>query len=395
MVKGKKKVVVKPRVVVKNLRQKPKPPKKRLSPPPAVFGPVSTIDTAPVSIGNTIQGSAPVVIPVRDGVRIQGRDFFCNLSATAAATTGWTLVGGAPLVPHALVSSLLKSYAGIYANFVVHGLAYHYVTACPTSVQGDVMLYTSKSVGNPGISFSSANFMSVVLSDHCTVFGPLWQNCTAKYFPPQVVYPTDILNDEDLTHRGPGELFVFTKTNSTQVPGYILLDYDITFTMMQVNIRALTFPISRMKYQQVGLTLSATAVTGSSRFIAQVTGTLLDGTSSGTVPSGTTVGDVFKVIMCVTPATFTNATTSNLLAPVVITSAGALSAISTTISDGFTAYAVYYTTNALLFYPSYAAAVTQAADALFFNVSATVTFNIPAFISLVGGVETALTQSNI
>lgn len=345
--KGKNKVVKKKIVVQKKITKAKKPMVDK-----PTFGPVATIDTAPVSIGNSVTGATPVVIPIADGVRIQGRDFFCNLAATAAGTTGWTLVGGAPLVPHALVSSLLKSYAGIYSHFLVHGLAFHYITACPSSVQGDVMFYVAKDCGNPCIDFSSANFMSVVLSDHCTVFGPLWQNHTSSYFPPAILYPTDILNDEDLAHHGPGELLMFTKTNSTQVPGYVLMDYDISFSGMQVNVRALTFPISRMKYSQVGFALTATAVTsGSTRAIGVVTGLTLDGVTSGVVPSGATVGDVYKFVMCVTASTFTNCTVNNLLALPVVQSA-ATGNVALTIRDGFTCYAVYYTTNALLLYPT-------------------------------------------
>jgi len=361
----------------------------------ATFGPVATIDTAPVAIGNSVKGSAPVVVPIEDGVRIQGRDFFCNLAATAASITTWTMVGGAPLIPHALVSSLLKSYAGIYAHFVVHGMAFHYITACPSSVQGDVMFYVGKSLGDPCVNFSSANFMSVVLSDHCTVFGPLWQNHTASYFPPEEVYPTDILNDEDLTHRGPGELIMFTKSTTDQVPGYVLMDYDISFVGMQVNVRALTFPISRMKYSQVALTISSTAVTaGVTRAAFGVAGLSLDGTTTAGPPSGASGGDVYKCIINVTAAGLTNVTAANLLNLQVVNNTTIVTQ-SYAVADGYTFYAVYYTTNSLLLYPTYQDACEQV-NFFFLGVTATISVNLPSFISLVGSVGTVgLSQSSI
>jgi len=305
------------------------------------------------------------------------------------------LVGGAPLVPHALVSSLLKSYAGIYAHFVVHGLAFHYITACPSSVQGDVMFYVGKSLGSPALDSSSANFMSVVLSDHCTVFGPLWQNHTASYFPVPTMYPTDILDDEDLTHHGPGELLMYTKSTSEQVPGYVLMDYDISFVGMQVNVRALTFPVSRMKYNQVGLArTSLVSSSGSTPLSSLVTGTLLDFSTSGSAPTGVTVGDIYKVILCVSAATFTNVTASNLVTLNVLQSSGFATA-SEPLRDGFTCYAVYTTTNTLQWYPTYHAALAQNYPYVH-GVTATITYNIPAFISLCGSIgSNGLAQSNI
>lgn len=386
--------VVRKSIKVVKVQKKPKSKKSRV-PKTATFGPVATIDTAPVAIGNSVKGSAPIVVPIEDGVRIQGRDFFCNIAATAASITTWTMVGGAPLIPHALVSSLLKSYAGIYAHFVIHGMAFHYITACPSSVQGDVMFYIGKSLADPCINFSSANFMSVVLSDHCTVFGPLWQNHTASYFPPREVYPTDILNDEDLTHRGPGELIMFTKSTTDQVPGYVLMDYDISFVGMQVNVRALTFPISRMKYTQVALFLSSAAVTaGTNRAALGIGGTALDGTTTLTAPSGAAGGDVYKCIINVTASTFTNVTAANLLVTQTVNAASTATA-SYPLADGYTFYAVYYTTNALLLFPTYQDACEQV-NWMFFGVSATISVNMPTFVSLVGTTgSVGLSQSAI
>jgi len=357
-----------------------------------VFGPVSTIDTAPVSIGNSISGTSPVIIPVHDGVRVQGRDYLCDIYAVKSTLTNWTLAGACPLVPHCLVSSILKSYAGIYSYYVVNGMAFHYITASPTSEQGDVMLYISKSRGDPGINNESTNFMSVVLSDHNTTIGPLWKNHTAAFFPTPKLYPSDIFNDEDLMHQGPGELFVFTKTTSALAPGFILIDYDITFSVMQVNIRALTFPVSRMKYTQIGLSLTTAVWTINSTIVLGVfTGLLLDGATSGAAPTGATVGDIYKIVMCESAATYTNVNSTNWAVYGTHSTTDTWTAI--TLQDGFTVYGVIYTTGAMTLYPSYAAAVAQYMP-LRAGISATVTYNIPSFISLVGSVG-SVTQSNI
>jgi hypothetical protein len=358
---------------------------------------VSTIDTAPVAIGNTVGGSEPIVTHVNNGVRIRGRDFFINLDAIQVGLSGWYMVGGAPLVPHALTSSLLKSYAGIYSQFVVHGMAFHFITAVGTGTQGDIALMINKSAANPAIDSSSSNFLSVLLSDKNTVFGPLWKNHTAVYYPPPTVYPTDILNDEDLTHRGPGELLVYTRSAAEQIPGYMLMDYDITFKTMQVNIRALTFPITKMKYFQSAFFLSSVAVTPATE-AAFVWGGFTNDGAAGVPPPGLNVGDVYKAVFNPAIKTLTNCTLANLLGVAVSRDAGNTTVDSFNITFGTTIYCVAYISSGnggFLTYPTYEAAMSQS-RAFRTNVTATIGVNIPAYFSFVGSVgEAKYKQSNI
>jgi hypothetical protein len=363
------------------------------APSPSTFGPVATIDTAPVAIGNSVSGSEPIVTSVRNGVRIQGRDFFCNLDSVAATLTDWYMVGGAPLIPHAMTSSLLKSYAGIYSQFVVNGIALHYITATSTGVQGDVMLYISKNIGNPMPDSLGSNFLSVVLSDKNTIIGPLWKNHTAVYFPPPTVYGTDILNDEDLMHRGPGELVVFTRSSSEQVPGYMLIDYDITFKTMQVNVRALTFPISKMKYFGTSLGRTATVTTSNIAGLL-VQGNTLSGASAD-FPSDAVIGDVFKIVLITGAGTFTGCNFANFLNYEVVNGSGTETNQLFSLSTNATIYGVQYAVGSLIGYASYQDAVTQT-HPLHYGVSASIDVNIPAYVSFVGTVgNPAYTQSHV
>jgi hypothetical protein len=376
-------------------RTRIRPVKKVVKRPPApklpTFGPVSTIDTAPVAIGNTVGGSEPIVTHVNNGVRIRGRDFFINLDAIQAELSGWYMVGGAPLVPHALTSSLLKSYAGIYAHFVVHGLAFHFITAVGTGTQGDIALMINKSAANPAIDSSSSNFLSVLLSDKNTVFGPLWKNHTAVYYPPPEVYPTDILNDEDLTHRGPGELLVYTRSAVEQIPGYMLMDYDITFKTMQVNVRALTFPITKMKYTQSAFFLSGAVVTAATDAAFNWGGFTNDGVA-GVAPPGVNTGDIYKVIFNPAIKTLNNVTLANLLGISIL---GTSTLDSFNITFGTTIYCVAFNTGSFLTYPTFEAATAQAKP-FKHNVAATISVSIPAYFSFVGSVgEAKYTQSNV
>lgn len=370
----------------------------------AVFGPVTSISTAPVSIGNSVCGAAPVVTPMRDGVRIQGRDFMFPLAAVNNAKTDWALVGGCPIIPHAFVASVMRNYASIYAEFVVHGLTFHFVTAAPTSTVGDVMFYINKNRGASLLDTTNTNFMSVVLSDPNTVLGPLWHNHSATYRPVLRKFSTAILDGEDLMHQGPGELFVYSKTSASSAlgsPGYVLLDFDISFMTFQVNPRELTFPISRLKYNQYALQGTGQAVVAGSAFNSVVNGLRLDGTSTSIYnDSATRQGDVYKVVMMPDFGTYTNLSPSVFIQATAKAAGASFTAIPTVIDDGFTCYAVLFAPSSdganagLLFYPSYDLAMAQSVDCYQFGVTGTVSWNIPAWFSFVGSVGGSFYQSN-
>jgi len=364
--------------------------------PSVAFGPVATIDTAPVAIGNTVSGSEPIVTNVRDGVRIRGRDFFINLDTVQAGLSNWYMVGGAPLVPHALTSSLLKSYAGIYSQFMVHGMAFHFITAVGTGTQGDIAMMINKNLADPILPTTNTNFLSVLLSDKNAVLGPLWRNHTAVFYPPPFIYNTDILNDEDLEHRGPGELIVFTKSSVEQTPGYVLMDYDITFKNMQVNVRALTFPLSKMKYYHSAIFVSSLAVT-TGNLAGVVWGGALPSGATAVPPLGVVKGDIYKVVVSAGTefGTFTNVSLATLLAIPLIQGNGTVTVDPFVIQEGTTMYCVATTTGGFVLYPTYGAARTQS-NPFHFGVSATIGVNLPAFFSFVGSVgESVYSQSNI
>lgn len=367
----------------------------------AVFGPVSTIDTAPVSMGNSIHGSEPMVRHTPSGVRVQGRDFMLQLATVTSAVTNWVMVGGCPLIPHAFVASALRSFSGMYAEFVVHGLTFHFITSSATSNNGNVMFYVNKDRGNALLDTSNANFMSVVLSDPHTTIGPLWRNTTATYQPAIRAYSTNILNDEDLTHSGPGELVLYTRNTAgaTNSPGYVLIDYDISFNILQTSPRLLTFPMSRLKYAQYGLgySVDVTVVLGAEAVVRTNT-VLLDGTTSViTNDPAAKLGDVYKVVMLPQFGVY-----SGLFTPNTILESGARQGAETSvvgipqvIDDGFTCFGVFMASvnGILMLYPTMTAAMSQS-NPYKWGISTTGQFQIPSWLSLVGNVVGGVYQSN-
>jgi hypothetical protein len=304
------------------------------------FGPVSTVNTAPVAIGNSIRGSKARVVNTASGARVVGRDFAFAVASTSASITNWELVGGMPLTPCVLPSSILRNYAQMYANFKVHKMVVHYITSSPTSQAGDIMFYYERDRKSPSPDYSSSSFLPFVLSDPNTIIGPQWTNHSLIVDPVQEWKSTAFGLNADLNEDAPGAVFLYSKTNSTNSPGYVLIDYDISFKEMSVNPRAGTLPVSRGQCNVISVGKTATTVVGANTTISilGLQGNGLNG-SLTTLPAGTVAGDIFKFVISaaasITNNTWTLFTLQNLLA------SPAQVDVPLTIDDGFTCYLVY------------------------------------------------------
>lgn len=359
------------------------------------FGPVSAITTAPVAIGNSMRGAKPVVTVTADGCRIQGRDFAFQVGATVAAATDWTLVGGMPLTPCVMPATTLKSYAQMYGQFKFNALAVHYITSSATSQTGDVMFYYERDRTGPAIDCTSSSFLPFVLSDDNTVIGPQWTNHTAIVRPDPEFKSTDYGMNPDLNEEANGTVFIYSKTSAANSPGYVILDYDITFKQLQSNPRAGLLPVARGNWTQLGLGVTTTSVTqNTTAVLLAVQGNTVAGTASA-LPTGTISGDVFKCIFDITNSTVTgvNAAWTSATAANAFRYITRASAITFTLDDGFTCYAVYDSAGGgFNLYPTLTAALTNT-EPITWGVTASVTVNIACYVSLVASVNARLQNS--
>lgn len=389
-----------PRVVLATRKSAPKSTAKpnarsvRNRTPAPVFGPVATIDTAPVSIGSSVTGATPIVTPIPDGQRIQGRDFLIPIDPTAGTIVDWTLVGGSPISPACMVASTLKHFSSTYAHYMVHGVAFHFITSSSTATNGSIMFYINKDRSRPALPTDSANFMSAVLSDNHTVIGPLWKNTTASYFPEPVWFSTDVFDGEQMLSQCPGEVFMYTKSANNEVPGYIIIDYDMSFRGLSLNPKTGVLPVARMKYTQIRLSVTAAAVvTGTTGVIMSMnTGLLLDGVTASAQPSGAQQGDVYKIVLDEDDSSFAGAgiTAANAWMTLLGGGFGNLSPIT----DGFTCYGVITNSNTMSVFPNFAYA-QSGGNTFRWNVTGNITVSIPAYVSLCGNLGGTLTQSSI
>lgn len=343
---------------------------------------MTTINTAPVAIGNSVRGSTPQVTNSANGCRVIGRDFAFEAKATVAAANNWSLIGGMPLTPAVLATSSLRSYAQMFSNFKINRLVVHYITSSPTSQAGDIMFYYERERNSPMVDFTNSSFMPFVLSDPNTVIGPQWQNHSVMIDPVKEWKNTNYGLQSDLNEESVGSVFLFSKTNSASSPGYLLVDFDITFKEMCVNPRAGIIPITRGLWNYVTIGATALAISLGTTASMSLLGNNPDGSIS-TLPNGAQTGDIYKTIFLVTNSTAagTNAAWTNVAASTLLSYSNTAVATAITVDDGFTCYALLAGSSFTL-YPNLESAKTQNGP-LKYGVTATATFNVCTMMSLV------------
>jgi len=374
----------------------------------AGFGPVSSINTAPVAIGNSVRGSKPRVVNSANGARVVGRDFAFALKGTSASITNWELIGGMPITPAVLPSSVLRNYCQMYANFKVNKLVVHYITSSPTSQAGDILFYYERDRKAPLQDYTNASFLPFVLSDPLTIIGPQWTNHSLIVDPVRDWKSTLYGMNADLNEDAAGSVFLFSKTNAINSPGYVLLDYDISFKEMSVNPRAGTLPISRGQWNNFTIGATTQAVVAGSTPVGSGTTVVVQGFdvsgAASALPTGAAYGDIYKCVAAVTASqlngnTWANATPANLLRY------GNDIDTAVTIDDGFTFYAVYLDTTSgaggarFQLYATLEEALsgggytTSPTGSFIYGVTATVTWYLNINASLVAN-KTTLSQSS-
>ena len=245
--------------------------------PNANFGAVATVNTAPVAIGNSVRGSKSVVRASSEGVVVSGRDFAFTPVGTSTVAT-WTICGGTPLCPAAFGDTAIRQYMQMYQKFKWRRLIAHYITSSPTSSTGDVMFYRQKNRNSVFLNQTSSQLLPFVMSDEDTIIGPQWTNHSCDLSITPEWRSTDYGMNSDLNEYAAGDLFLLSKTNSTDSPGYVIFDYVIEFRDLQISPRLLTLPIPRIQWYQTNLGITATAVTVGDSLSFSITGNDLSGT---------------------------------------------------------------------------------------------------------------------
>jgi len=300
-----------------------------------------------------------------------------------------------PVTPSVLASSGLRAFVQSYANFRVNKVLFHYITSSPTSQAGDVLFYYNRDKLSSFPDWTSSNFLPYVLSDPKTVLGPQWTNHSALVVPAPEWKSTNYGTETDINEDSAGELVFYSKTNATNSPGYIIMDYDITFKELSVNPRAGVLPITRGLYTTTALGASAYVTVAGTTQVTGAAGLQLQGKSianaTATAITGVVGGDVFKVVVSATASTTLNTFTVATLANIFTFPDDTATAI--TVDDGFTFYATYNTNNARYScHPTLVDAVAGTKP-FTYGVTGTITFTLCVTMSLVASTGSQLQSS--
>jgi len=284
----------------------------------------------------------------------------------------------------------------LYQKFKVNKIVAHYITSSATSSTGDVMFYYQKNANSVYLNQTSTQLLPFVMSDPNTVLGPQWTNHSTSLVIEPVWRSTDYGMDANLNDYSAGNLFLLSKTSTTDSPGYVIFDYEIEFAEMQVSPRLLTLPISRIQWSQVNIGRTALAVTNGTTPVTGLgaLGNNITGTASA-LPSGVTTGDIYKVIIDLTNSnsgSWTNCTANNLL----VTRLPNSNYTGVSLVDGTTYYAVIDNTNSLDLFATAEEAFAGGLgiSGFYYGTTATVTYNLQCWFSYVGSLSSNNTQPN-
>lgn len=343
-------------------RPTPRPVRRPIKP---TFGAVSTINTAPVAIGNSMRGVKPQIVQTgNDSVRVIGRDFANTCLATGTATN-WVPVAGIPLTPAAFESSVLRNYCQMYNKFKINAIRFHYITASPTSTNGDVLFEVQANRSDPNPNWTSSQFLPFAMSNPHTIIGPQWTNHTMDIAPKGPVRTLVPGSNSDIDYQAQGEVWLYSKTSSTQSPGYLIVDYDITFSEQGLNPRYRSLPNADFMYRPIGLVATNSAKGANSTINLNVTTDWVGGTpipdfftSSHETPSG-----IFKLVLDVTNTKMGNYTVTAGTVPTASTfftqKLIGTSYDPVVLQDGFTCYLRVDASSNTSMYPSIAEALTN------------------------------------
>jgi len=200
-----------------------------------------TVSAVPTSIGTSIRAVKPYMTRSLTEGRIVGRDFIGTVEGQGVSTFG--LGKSALLSPAYFSSTILGNLARSFERYRWNKLRVHYVPKVATTVTGQVILCSSKSVSEPCLSPEAGTFLQRAMSQGNAVFSPLWAptyidiDCTGDW---RLVDPASTSDLDDNIHE---ELQVFIQVNAASQVGYLFAEYDVSFSEPIYQPHSTSIPI--------------------------------------------------------------------------------------------------------------------------------------------------------
>jgi hypothetical protein len=318
---------------------------------------------APVSLGSYTSMPSPKVSRNNDSARITGCDFIGTVECNGTATFG--LGKSALMSPAFFQSTYLGNLCRSFERYKFNQLMVRYVPSVPTTVSGQVILCSQKSVSEPGLQPESGSFLSRALSQGNARMAAPWMDNFIKIDTDtewRLVDPLTTIDADDCVLE---ELQVYTKCSVQGQVGYLIACYDIAFKEPIYQPHSTSLPIVTGPGLRAAMadTLAVNAA-GDALRLQDAAGSL----GLATVPNGTIYRMVFDIQGSLAPtgATFAGSFTTstawhNTTATLINTTTGL------TIIGGLTVFGVVVGTSINVYTSMEYAAAGNGTGQIYYN----------------------------
>ncbi len=187
----------------------------------------STVTTVPASYGFTLKMRQPIIKRSGNKSTIVGSDFAG--SVRTANTSNYQPAASVILNPAYFQNAMLGSQARAFEKFRFTKAVIHYIPSVPTSIQGQLVMCSSRSIKEPFFDGSSTTFLSKALSQGNAVASPLWKETSLEVACSGEWSIVDALIDGDLDDAIQEEVQCYTTCDSTLTAGILMLHYEVEF----------------------------------------------------------------------------------------------------------------------------------------------------------------------
>jgi hypothetical protein len=308
-------------------------------------------ETVPVSYGHKMKGNPQKVVHSANGVTVSGSEFGSAITLIGSTSSGGSptslfyLAGIVNVHPAYFSGGILGNTARMYKYVKVNYIRYRWISTVPTSTNGDIVTLYVPDEKEKAINYGAATFLNRVISDKHSEMFSVWEKASGSCNPEKKKVFSDPTIDMDLNDSFLGDVYVFTSFGSISTQGYLIIDYNFTFSEPMLSLRSARVPYPNWQKFSPGGTL--TCVDSAN----QVNSTAVLTTAAFT---NMQVGDIYKVVL---DATATTQATGTTLATMWSYQSGVVTSTPyLPITNGLTVYAQATLTNQLVWYATLEAA---------------------------------------
>lgn len=293
-----------------------------------------TRSLAPVAVGTTIRAVPPRIRRTQDMSTISGRDFIAPVEGNGVAAFG--IGKSALLSPAYFNTTVLGNMCRSFEKYRWNRLRIHYVPKVATTLAGQVILCSSKSVFEPCLQPEAGTFLQRAMSQGNAAFSPLWQqsyidiDCSVQEW-----HLVDVAAHSDTDDNVHEELQVYTQTAVSGQVGYLFAEYDVSFKEPIYAVHSTLLPYSTGPGLRTTLIdFSAINAIGDDFVLTNATLTAFND------------GSIFRCVLDIqgstppTGTTFANALNGGIAIRTTAAAGSAISTFSKPVFGGWTFYVV-------------------------------------------------------